>query len=217
MTGPAASPPPPVARLEPGSVSPALVTALYTGVVLSRADAALLTLTGPGAVTCAQGLLTNDLEQAGDGAFVYGALLTPKGMIVVDAWAARLGTTVGFTVPGDGRDRALAIFTRSVPPRLARLQDVAEAAIYQLRGLLFDPEPPAAPARGWTAVMHLDREVGRVTSLAFVPESGVSGAGRWIGLAVIRREVAPGAMVRAAGRDARVVDLPFAFPVAAPA
>jgi len=56
-----------------------------------------------------------------------------------------------------------------------------------------------------------------VTSLAFVPESGVSGAGRWIGLAVIRREVAPGAMVRAAGRDARVVDLPFAFPGAAPA
>jgi len=115
-------------------VSPALVTALYTGAVLSRADAALLTLTGPGAVTCAQGLLTNDLEQAGDGAFVYGALLTPKGMIVVDAWAARLGATVGFTVPGDGRDRALAIFTRSVPPRLARLHDVAEVAIYRLAG-----------------------------------------------------------------------------------
>jgi len=34
---------------------------------------------------------------------------------------------------------------------------------------------------------------------------------------VIRREVAPGAMVRAAGGDARVVDLPFAFPGAAPA
>src|SRR5438105_3457026 len=144
MTGPAASPPPPVARLEPGSVSPALVTALYTGVVLSRADAALLTLTGPGAVTCAQGLLTNDLEQAGDGAFVYGALLTPKGMIVVDAWAARLGATVGFTVPGDGRDRALAIFTRSVPPRLARLHDVAEVAIYRLAALSRAREPPAA-------------------------------------------------------------------------
>jgi len=87
----------------------------------------------------------------------------------------------------------------------------------QLRGLLFDPDPPAAPAQGWTAVVHLDHDVGRVTSLAFVPEAGVSGAGRWIGLAVIRREVAPGAMVRAAGRDARVVDLPFAFPVSAPA
>jgi folate-binding protein YgfZ len=87
----------------------------------------------------------------------------------------------------------------------------------QLRGLLFDPEPPAAPAEGWSVVSHLDRDVGRVTSLAFVPAPGVTGAGRWIGLAVIRREVTPGAMVRAAGRDARVVDLPFAFPIAASA
>jgi len=34
---------------------------------------------------------------------------------------------------------------------------------------------------------------------------------------VIRREVGPGTMVRAAGRDARVVELPFAFPFAQPA
>src|SRR5256886_13762357 len=98
---------------------------------MSRADAALITLTGPGAVTCAQGLLTNDLEQAGEGSFVYGALLTPKGMIVVDAWAARLRPTVGFTVPADGRDRAGAIFTPAVPPRPARPQaPVAAAAIH---------------------------------------------------------------------------------------
>jgi folate-binding protein YgfZ len=255
---------------------------------------------------------------------VYGALLTPKGMIVVDGWTARRGAQVSYTVPALGRERTLAIFTRSVPPRLARVSDrTGDVAIYrlagpraaavaiaagleappapgrvlqgpddlelarateaapfavqltvpvaqseqlrarlgaevdektipqevrfdeiggvsytkgcytgqetvarlhfrghpnrQLRGLLFDPEPPAAPAEGWSAVSHLDRDVGRVTSLAFVPAPSVTGAGRWIGLAVIRREVAPGAMVRAAGRDARVVDLPFAFPLAAPA
>jgi len=50
-----------------------------------------------------------------------------------------------------------------------------------------------------------------------VPETGVAGAGRWIGLALLRREVEPGSVVRAAGRDARVVDLPFAFPIAGPA
>jgi hypothetical protein len=82
---------------------------------------------------------------------------------------------------------------------------------------MFDAEPPAAPADGWSAVTHLDRDVGRVTSLAFVPESGVAGGGRWIGLAMIRREVEPGAVVRAAGRDAHVVDLPFAVPFVAPA
>ena len=339
-----------VARLAPGSVSPALLAALRTGAVVARADVAVLTLAGPGAVTCAQGLLTNDIEQPGDGAFVYGALLTPKGMIVVDGWAARLGTTIAYTVPADGRERAVAIFTRSVPPRLARLSDrTGEVASYrlagphalgvgeaaglplpagpgkvvrapggatevarptegapftlqltvpapeaevlaarlaaagavpadatvlelarilagwprlgaevdektipqevrydeiggvsytkgcytgqetvarlhfrghanrQLRGLLFDAEPPAAPADGWSGVTHLDRDVGRVTSVAFVPESGVARGGRWIGLALIRREVASGAVVRAAGRDARVVELPFSVPFVGPA
>ena len=342
---------PQVARVEPGEVSTALVTALYTGAVVSRVEAGVVALTGPGAVTSFQGLLTNDVELPGDGSFVYGALLTPKGMIVVDGWAARLGATVSYTVPAEwrGRDRALAIFERSVPPRLARMSDrTADVAVYrlagpgalavavaaglevppsagrvlprpdgvetarategapfvlqvtapaeaaallaarleaagavvtgpaalelsrilagwprlgaevdektipqevrldeiggvsytkgcytgqetvarlhfrghvnrQVRGLLFDPEPPAAPADGWSVVTYVDRDVGRVTSLAFVPETGVAGAGRWIGLALIRREVAPGSVVRAAGRDARVVDLPFAFPIAAPA
>jgi len=87
----------------------------------------------------------------------------------------------------------------------------------QLCGLLFDAEPPAAPADGWSGVTHLDRDVGRVTSVAFVPESGVAGGGRWIGLALIRREVTPGAVVRAAGRDARVVELPFSVPFVGPA
>src|SRR2546427_7002533 len=147
MTGvppplPPPPPPPPIARLDPGSVSPARLTALRAGASVARADAAVVALTGPGAVTCAQGLLTNDLEEPGDGAFVYGALLTPKGMIVVDAWSARLGATVSFTVGAEGRERALAIFTRSVPPRLARLTDrTSDVAVYQLAG----PNPPADP------------------------------------------------------------------------
>src|SRR6266516_3058602 len=302
------SPPTTVARLIPGAVSPARLAALRTGAVMAQAEAAVVTLTGPGAVTAAQGLLTNDVDKPGDGAFVYGALLTPKGMIVVDAWVARLGATMSFAIAAQGRERALAIFTRSVPPRLARLADrTAELAVYRLagpnalavagaaglpvpsapgrvvaapggtlelarilagwprlgaevddktipqevrydelggvsytkgcytgqetvsrlhfrghtnrylRGLLFDAEPPAAPADGWSSVTHLDRDVGRVTSLAWVPESGVAGGGRWIGLALIRREVGPGVMVRAAGRDARVVDVPFAVPFVGPA
>src|SRR2546421_7699084 len=128
---------PQVARVEPGDVTPTLVTALYTGALVSRVEAGVVALTGPGAVTSFQGLLTNDVELPGDGSFVYGALLTPKGMIVVDGWAARLGATVSYTVPahGGGRERALAIFTRSVPPRLARLADrTSDVAVYQLAG-----------------------------------------------------------------------------------
>src|SRR2546426_7219115 len=124
-----------VARLEPGRVTAATVAALRTGAVLARAEAGVVALTGPGAVTCFQGLLTNDIEKPGDGAFVYGALLTPKGMMLVDGWAARLGSRVRYTVPAEGRERALQILQRSVPPRLARPSDRTEdTAVLRVAG-----------------------------------------------------------------------------------
>jgi tRNA-modifying protein YgfZ len=341
-------------RLEQDAVPAEVVDQLSAGAIVAPVDAAVLELTGSGgaAVACFQGLLTNDIEKPGDGAFVYGALLTPKGMIVVDGWAARLGSRVRFTVPAEGRARALAIFERSIPPRLARFEDRTDASavlrvagahsvavmgaagfpmppaasrvvegrvgdvevevaragdsapfVFQitaaseqrptlrqrlvgagahgatanalelarilagwprlasevdektipqevrydeiggvsytkgcytgqetvsrlhfrghanrhLRGLLFDSDPPAAPASGWSAVTQEEREVGRVTSIAWLPDGGGSVLGRWIGLAILRREVPVGATVRAAGREARVVDLPFDAPKVAPA
>jgi folate-binding protein YgfZ len=345
-----------VTLLERDAVPAEVVDRLRTGAIVARADVATIELAGAGqnAVTCFQGLLTNDIEKPGDGAFVYGALLTPKGMVVVDGWAARLGTRVRFTIPGEGREATLALFQRSIPPRLARFVDRTEATavlriagggghtlaiigaaglplppvpnhvvegsvagvsvevarasevapfVFQitvaanqletiqhrliaagalgasadalelarilagwprlasevddktipqevrfdeiggvsytkgcytgqetvsrlhfrghanrhLRGLLFDADPPAAPATGWSAVTHEERDVGRVTSIAWLPDGGGSVLGRWIGLAVVRREVPVGAIVRAAGREARVVDLPFDAPGLAPA
>lgn len=345
-----------VTRLEPEDISAEMVDRMRAGAVVARANAATIDLIGPstGAVTCFQGLLTNDIEKPGDGAFVYGALLTPKGMIVVDGWAARTGARVRFTTPLEGRDPALAIFQRSIPPRLARTTDrtadtavlriagahagavavaaglplppggahgrvvegtaanipvevarasehapfalqvsvatehteellvklrqagahtVSPAALElsrilagwpalasevddktipqevrfdeiggvsytkgcytgqetvsrlhfrghanrQLRGLLFETDPPAAPAGGWNGVTLDEKDVGRVTSLAWLPDGGGSVLGRWIGLAIVRREVPIGAVVRAAGREARVVALPFAVPRVAPA
>ena len=341
------APAPVVTRLNPGDVPAELVERMRAGAIVAPADARVLDLTGPGAVASFQGLLTSDIENPGDGAFVYGALLTPKGMIVVDGWAARLGARVRFTVPTEGRERAATILQRSVPPRLARTVDrsadsavlrvagahavailaasglpapphaghaiettlddvpleiaratdrapfafqitlateheaavvarlvrggagVAEAAALELarilagwprlasevdektipqevgydeiggvsytkgcytgqetvsrlhfrghanrnlRGLLFETDSPAPPAEGWSAVTEDERDVGRVTSIAWV-----AGADRWIGLAVIRREVAVNAVVRAAGREARVVNLPFDIPAVGPA
>jgi tRNA-modifying protein YgfZ len=337
-----------VTRLGPDAVTPVLLAALQTGAVFARAEVGVLTLTGPGAVASMQGLLTNDIEKPGDDAFIYGALLTPKGMIVVDGWAARQGSRVTYTVPAIGREPAFAIFTRSIPPRLARTSDVttevvvfrvagpqalakaqaagvtvptapgrmmvatvgaatcdvgrgsdvapfvlqvtasssAAATVAQrlmdagileaepvaldcarilagwpgvgaevdektipqevrldelggvsftkgcytgqetvsrlhfrghvnrhLRGLLFDAEPAAEVG----SVLHQDRDVGRVTSVAWVPELRVSGSGRWIGLAMVRREMDAGMVVRAGGRDARVISLPFVLPFTGPA
>src|SRR5213594_3839689 len=145
-----------VARIEPGDVTATWLTALETGALVCRAETAVVDLTGPGAVTCVQGLLTNDVELPGDGAFVYGALLTPKGMIVVDGWAARLGTTVSYTVPAEGRERALGIFTHSVPPRLARVSDrTPDVAVYRLAG-------PRALAIAATAGLGVPPAPGRV-------------------------------------------------------
>ena len=344
------APAPIVTRLNPGDVPAEVVERLRAGAIVAPADVGVLDLTGPGAVASFQGLLTSDLEQPGDGAFVYGAVLTPKGMIVVDGWAARLGARVRVTVPREGRERAAAILHRSVPPRLARTVDrsddsavlrvagahavailgasglpapphaghaghVVEAMLEdipleiaraserapfvfqitmaaehqsavvarlvrggaaitdppaldlarilagwprlasevdektipqeigydeiggvsytkgcytgqetvsrlhfrghanrQLRGLLFELDSPAPPAEGWSSVTADERDVGRVTSIAWV-----AGPDRWIGLAVIRREVAIGAVVRAAGREARVVTLPFDLPAVRPA
>jgi len=348
------APPATVTRLAQDAVPAEIVDRLRAGAIVARADVGVIDLTGPaqGAITCFQGLLTSDLEKPGDGAFVYGALLTPKGMIVVDGWAARLGSRVRYTVPAEGRERAMMILQHSVPPRLARSTDrtedtavlrlagahavavmgaaglpvpnvanrvmegsthgatlevartsdvapflfqvttatdhiefirarMVEAGAYsanadalelarilagwprlasevdektipqevrfdeiggvsytkgcytgqetvsrlhfrghanrQLRGLLFESDPPAAPASGWSAVTHDERDVGRVTSIAWLPDGGGSVLGRWIGLAMVRREVPIGATVRAAGREARVVELPFDAPRVTPA
>ena len=122
-------------RLPSGPWTAPVVRALRSGALVARADVGVVELSGAGAVSCLQGLLTNDIEKPGDGAFVFGALLTPKGMIVVDGWAGRLDTTVRFTTSTAGLEQALGIFTRTVPPRLARSADrTADCAVLRLAG-----------------------------------------------------------------------------------
>jgi folate-binding protein YgfZ len=87
---------------------------------------AVFRVAGAGALACLQGLLTNDLVQPGDGSLVYGALLTPKGMIVVDAWAIRSGDALTLIVPAGGREAAAELLRRSIPPRLARVTDLTD-------------------------------------------------------------------------------------------
>lgn len=89
---------------------------------------AVFRITGPGALACLQGLFTNDLEKSGDESLVYGAMLTPKGMIVADAWIARHGPTLTLIAPVRGREAVQAIFQRGLPPRLAKAEDVTDVS-----------------------------------------------------------------------------------------
>jgi folate-binding protein YgfZ len=166
VTGPGTPPPgppsPTVSRLPAGPWAAPVVQALRAGALVAPADVAVLELAGAGAVTCMQGLLTNDIEKPGDGSFVYGALLTPKGMMVVDGWVARMGTTVRFTVPAVGRERAFTLLTRSVPPRLARTTDrTSDQVVLRLTGahataIAEAARLPAPPAPGHVTAGPLD-------------------------------------------------------------
>lgn len=108
------------------ALDPVRLARLATGAVLVRPAVAVVEVTGAGAVTCLQGLLTNDLVKPGADALHWGALLTPKGMIETDLWSLRHGDDVVLVMPREGAGRALPVFARSIPPRLAKVADRSE-------------------------------------------------------------------------------------------
>jgi tRNA-modifying protein YgfZ len=98
------------------------------GAIVVTTQPAIFRVQGSGALTCLQGLLTNDLVRPGDNALVYGALLTPKGAVVVDYWVLRQADTFTLVAPRSGREASLDLFRRQLPPRLAKVTDVTEQA-----------------------------------------------------------------------------------------
>lgn len=86
-------------------------------------DDAVFAVAGPGALECLQGLLTNDVVKVADRSATWGAFLTPKGMIITDAWVLRDGTQAWVLVPAAMRETVQQLFSRTIPPRLARVID----------------------------------------------------------------------------------------------
>ncbi len=97
---------------------------LRTGATQVITEPAVFRVEGPGAVDCLQGILTNDVVAPGPDTITYGALLTPKGMIVLDLLSLRDQT--GFTLigPPNARGAAAELLRRQLPPRLARAVDL---------------------------------------------------------------------------------------------
>jgi tRNA-modifying protein YgfZ len=108
-----------------GAVAAAERAALSQGAVAAvRAGLTRLHLTGSGRVACLQGLVTCDVEAPGDGAHGFGALLTPKGMIVTTLWFTRLGEAIHVEMPQGAAGLVRDTFARTLPPRLCRFADV---------------------------------------------------------------------------------------------
>jgi folate-binding protein YgfZ len=105
------------------------------GAVLVTTAPSVFRIQGPGALTCLQGLLTNDLVKPGDNSLVYGALLTPKGALVVDYWVLRQADAFTLVAPRSGHEASLDLFRRQLPPRLAKVEDLTgEARVAWLIG-----------------------------------------------------------------------------------
>jgi len=120
--------------LDRGRLAEADADAVMDAAGFARADWAVVDVSGPGAVACLQGLLTNDVERPGDGAYVYAAVLTAKGMIQSDLWALRRGSSVVLVIPPEGKALADEVLRKALPPRLARATDRPEASLWRLVG-----------------------------------------------------------------------------------
>jgi len=108
-----------------GAVSAGEAAALESGAIaLVRDGEARLRLTGGGRVACLQGLVTSDVEKAGESSRHFGALLTGKGMIVAPLWISRLADAILLELPAAAFAAVHEVFAKSLPPRLCRAEDV---------------------------------------------------------------------------------------------
>ncbi len=113
----------------------ALGRAAARATAIPRPDG-VIRVEGPGAEACLQGVLTNDLVK-GAPELAWGAVLTPKGMIITDLWVLRDAGGFWLVVPEAGRDALLQVLARSFPPRLAKVTDrSAEMAAWWLIGAI---------------------------------------------------------------------------------
>lgn len=158
---------PAVPLVPPGAVPAEQHRALALAAVAAMRDGlARFRLTGTGRVACLQGLVTCDVEEPGDGAHLFGALLTPKGAIVAPLWITRLEDAIALELPVVAAEAAREILARSLPPRLCRAEEVtavtASAGIYGPRaaGILADAADAEPPATGRAARLVVgDHEV----------------------------------------------------------
>jgi len=135
--------------LEPYALQADDADAVLDGAAVAEARLAPFEIAGSGAVACMQGLLTADIEKPGEGSYGYGAVLTPKGMIITDLWVARTASGVSLRVPQEAAPQLLEVLQRFLPPRLARVIDLSpDHRVVRIVG----PEGLAAATKAGVAI-----------------------------------------------------------------
>jgi folate-binding protein YgfZ len=109
-------------------------TAALDHAIVARTECAVVDVTGPGAVDCIQGIVTNDVVAAGPAGFAFAATLTPKGMILSDLWIARRENALTLFAPAAGLPALRDVLGRTLPPRLARTTERADVTCLRMVG-----------------------------------------------------------------------------------
>lgn len=99
---------------------------LATHMILVPSAATIIELTGPGALQCLQGLVSNDLVKSGEDSLTYAGILTPKGLLITDCWIVRGAGRLFIVAPDGARAAVLDVLRRSLPPRLAKVADLTD-------------------------------------------------------------------------------------------
>lgn len=113
--------------MPPTSVRGSMTEAAAAPLAIVRSTGTVIEFTGPAAVQCLQGLVSNDLVRSGEPSLTYAGILTPKGLLIADCWLLRAAGRLVLVAPSDARAALLEVFRRSLPPRLARVIDHSEA------------------------------------------------------------------------------------------
>jgi folate-binding protein YgfZ len=116
------------------------------GAALVRVPAAIVELTGSGALACLQGIVSNDVVKAGPHSLTWAGILTPKGLVITDCWIIRAAGRLFVLAPAAAHANIMEVFRRSLPPRLA--QAVDRTPTWRLVLLWEGGERAAAPGRG---------------------------------------------------------------------
>ena len=144
----------------------------------------VIDLTGPGALTCLQGILTKDVVKVEPDALVWGAILTPKGMIITDCWVQRRGTDARLIVPAAGREALQTLLSRSFPPRLAKATPRPDLQVAWITG--------GVPAGADGVEVTVPTAMAPFTALAMGEESTLMATLATMGFPVAPPETADG-------------------------
>jgi folate-binding protein YgfZ len=105
------------------------------GAVIERTDRSLVRVHGRDPVRMVQGLVSNDVANAGADRAVYAAVLTPKGRMIADVRVLRRGDELLLETDAAAVEPLTAHLRKFVPPLFARFEDVsAEWSVHTVLG-----------------------------------------------------------------------------------